>query len=41
MNRKVYKTPDEKIDAMRQAIELRLKGETEKIGLKPLKIVEE
>ena len=41
MNRKVYKTPDEKIDTMRQAIELRLKGETEKIGLKPLKIVEE
>jgi len=27
MNRKVYKTPEEKIDAMRQAIELRQKWE--------------
>ena len=49
---KVYKTPEEKIDAMRQAIELRQKWENaireglsreemEKIGLKSLKIVEE
>ena len=52
MNRKVYKTPEEKIDAMRQAIELRQKWENaihegmsredmEKIGLKSPKIVEE
>ena len=27
MNRKVYKTPEKKIDAMRQAIELRQKWE--------------
>ena len=27
MNRKVYKTPEEKIDALRQAIELRQKWE--------------
>ena len=52
MNRKVYKIPEEKIDAMRQAIELRQKWENaireglsreemEKIGLKSLKNVEE
>ena len=52
MNRKVYETPEEKIDAMRQAIELRQKWENaiheglsredmEKIGLKSPKIVEE
>ena len=49
---KVYKTPEEKIDAMRQAIELRQKWENaireglsreemEEIGLKSPKIVEE
>ena len=52
MNRKVYEIPEEKIDAMRQAIELRQKWENaiheglsredmEKIGLKSPKIVEE
>ena len=52
MNRKVYKTPEEKMDAMRQAIELRQKWENvireglsreemEKTGLKSPKIVEE
>ena len=52
MNRKVYETPEEKIDAMRQAIELRQKWENaihawlsredmENIGLKSPKIVEE
>ncbi len=52
MNRKVYKTPEEKIDAMRQAIDLRQKWENavrdglsieemEKIGLKSPEIVEE
>ena len=52
MNRKVYETPEEKVDAMRQAIELRQKWENaihawlsredmEKIGLKSPKIVEE
>ena len=52
MNRKVYKTPEEKIDAMHQAIVLRQKWENaireglsreemEEIGLKSLKIVEE
>lgn len=51
MNRKVYKTPEEKIDAMRQAIELRQKWENaireglsreemEEIGLKSPKILE-
>ena len=51
MNRKVYKTPEEKIDAMRQAIELRQKWENaihawlsredmEKIGLKSPKILQ-
>ena len=51
MNKKVYKTPEEKIDAMRQAIELRQKWENavrdglsreemEKIGLKSPRIVE-
>ena len=52
MNRKVYKTPEEKLDAMRKAIELRQKWENairkglsredmEEIGLKSPKIVEE
>ncbi len=52
MNRKVYKTSEEKIDAMRQAIDLCQKWENaireglnreemEKIGLKSPEIVEE
>ena len=52
MNKKVYKTPEEKIDAMRQAFELRQKWENaireglsreemEEIGLKSPKILEE
>ena len=52
MNRKFYKTSEEKMDAMRQAIELRQKWENaireglsreemEKIGLRSPKIVEE
>lgn len=52
MNRKLYKTPEEKIDAMRQAIELRQKWENaireglsreemKEIGLKSPKTLEE